>query len=334
MRIRKIKEIILLLSVVMICVVIAEVILIPFERFNPFPSYEVGEHESKPSEHYVLDNKIGWKMKGNTSVSIDWPEYETTYRANSRGFRSPEFKPDDSRKRIVLIGDSYTFGMFVNYEETFGAIIDDQNPEFVVYNLAMPGFVVDQMLLTLQHYGVDLAPDLVVVGLCSADFHRSLTAFRTTEKRAKPVFMLEEGKLRLKTVKDRNNWLIRFLDRHSRVYTGLKLVTILQGYHYPVGKWWHLNRKIIDRINTIGNENNFRVLFIHIPTRSWRNFPMLEKHMKKSNYNFINIRSAEIDDPLKLYYKADPHFNAAGNRFVANEIQRVIDSHPGWFRKN
>ena len=60
---------------------------------------------------------------------------------------------------------------------------------------------------------------------------------------------------------------------------------------------------------------------------------MLQKHMKKSNYNFIDIRNAEIDDPLKLYYKVDPHFNAAGNRFVANEIQKFIDSHPDWFTR-
>ncbi len=60
---------------------------------------------------------------------------------------------------------------------------------------------------------------------------------------------------------------------------------------------------------------------------------MLEKHMKKNNYNFINIRNAEIDDPRKLYYQADPHFNADGNILVANEIQRFIDSHSGWLAK-
>ena len=124
MRIPRIKEIVLLISVVIICLIAAEAILIPFERFNPFPSYDVGEFESKPAEHWVNDKKIGWKMKGNTNFSWNSPEFKSAYHANSQGFRSPEFKLDDTRKKIVLIGDSYTFGTFVNFDETFGAIID------------------------------------------------------------------------------------------------------------------------------------------------------------------------------------------------------------------
>lgn len=328
-----IKKIVLLISVVVTCLIIGEAILTPFDHFDPFPYYDVDEIESKPGEHWISDKRIGWKMKGNTSFSWDSTEFKSTYHANSQGFRSPEFKLDDTRRKVVLIGDSYTFGSYVNFDETFGAIIDNQNPEFVVYNLAMPGFGVDQMLLTLQHYGIDLMPDLVIVGLCNTDFHRSLTAYRTTEQMAKPVFMLEKGELRLKTNKDRSNWLIRFLDRHSRIYTGIKLMRILQGYHFPVGEWWHLNREIIDSISKIGNSNNFKILYIYLPTRSWRSFPMLEKHMKRSNYDFINIRSAKIDNPLKLYFKIDPHFNSAGHNFVANEIQKYIDSNPSWFRK-
>lgn len=332
MKLKKTKEIILLISVVVICLIIGELILIPFKRFDPVPRYDVEERESAPENDFVNDKKIGWKMKGNTNFSWDSSEFKSTYYANSQGFRSPEFKMDDTRKKIVLIGDSYTFGAMVNYDETFGAIIDNQNPEFVVYNLAIPGFGVDQMLFTLQHYGIDLKPDLVIVGLCDSDFERSLTAYRPKERREKPVFLLEKGALRLKTNKDRTNWLIYYLDRHSRIYAGLKLVIRFIGYHFPIGKWWHLNCAIIDRINEIGNENNFETLYIYLPTRDWRSFPSLQKYMQKSNYYFINIRSVKIDDPLNLYYKTDRHFNPTGHSFVANEIQKYIDRNPDWFR--
>jgi len=323
---------ILLISVLIICLIVGEIVLIPFERFKPYPRYDVGELVSKPAKNSVQDNKIGWKMKGNAVFSVNTSEFKSTYHANSQGFRSPEFNLDDNRKKIVLIGDSYTYGTFVNYDETFGSIIDN-NPNVVVYNLAMPGFGVDQMLLTLQHYGKDLKPDLVIVGLCNADFERSLTAYRYPEHIAKPVFTFEEGELRLKTVNDQTNGLIRFLDRHSRFYAGFKLMCRLLGYRFPIGKWWHLNHEIIDKINKIGHDNNFKILYVYLPTRSWRNFPMLEKHMKKNNYNFINIRKAKIDNPLELYYKTDPHFNPAGHNFVANEIQKFIDSNLDWCKQ-
>ncbi len=328
MKFLKIKEMTLLISVIIICLIIVEAILIPFSQFAIIPRYDVGEYESKSGEHFVIDNKIGWKMKENVSFSWTSSEWKSINHANSQGFRSPEFILNDARKKIVLIGDSYGFGQFVNYEETFGAIIDKQNPGFVVYNLAMPGFGLDQMLLTLQYYGIDLKPDLVIACFNDADFERSLTAYRyrPSERKAKPVFMLEKGKLRLKTIKDRTNWLIKIIDRHSRIYMGFKLIMKYIGYNLPVGEWWHLNCAIIDKIDNIGNKNDFKVLFVYHPTRTWRSFPMLDKYMEKSNYDFINIRKAPIDNFYKLYYQTDPHFNLFGHKFVANEIQKYIDS--------
>ena len=320
------KEIALLVSVSIITLVIGEVILILFDKYDPLPRYDVGDCENSAEHYFKIDNKIGWKMKANTKFSWDSSEWESDYLANEQGFRSPTFKSDEQRRKIVLIGDSYTFGSFVNFDETFGAIIDNKNAEYVVYNLAMPGFGVDQMLLTLRHYVLDLTPELVIVGLCDFDFERSLTAYRFGEKRTKPVFKLEKGDLRLKTIEDRTNWLIRFFDRHSRIYTCFKGALRRLGYRFPIGDWWILNRAIIDKIHKIGKENNINVMYIYLPTREWNNFPMLEKHMKGNNYDFINIHKSEIDNPLKLYYKTDRHFNPYGHQFVAKEIQKYIRS--------
>ena len=65
----------------------------------------------------------------------------------------------------------------------------------MVYNLAMPGFGVDQMWLSVRHQGLPLEPDLVVVCLCDADFKRSLSAFRPEERMNKPLHKLVDGRL-------------------------------------------------------------------------------------------------------------------------------------------
>ena len=87
----------------------------------------------------------------------------------------------------------------MNHEDSFGGLIEAALPGYVVHNLAMPGYGVDQMWMTLRHRGLGLRPQLVIVGLCDADFKRSQAAYRMYEGFNKPTFKLENGRLVPKT---------------------------------------------------------------------------------------------------------------------------------------
>ncbi|MDH3214118.1 MAG: SGNH/GDSL hydrolase family protein [Myxococcales bacterium] len=93
-----------------------------------------------------------------------------TYRTNSLGWREREFERQKRNGifRIVGIGDSFTFGTGVRREHLFltrlQAALDRERPRrYEVINLGVMGFNAAHEAALLQHYGVALNPDLVLV---------------------------------------------------------------------------------------------------------------------------------------------------------------------------
>ena len=64
-------------------------------------------------------------------------------------------------------------------------------------NLAVHGYANDQMLLTLEEEGRRYGPDLVLLGFHPSVIYRNTLTFRSF---AKPMYVLEEGKLKLTNV--------------------------------------------------------------------------------------------------------------------------------------
>ena len=91
---------------------------------------------------------------------------------NSEGFRSGELaRPLDPRAiRILCVGDSWTFGMPVNQDETYPSRLDawlrQEHPEqrYEVDNLGVLGYTTFQGLQLMQSRALDLHPNIVVIG--------------------------------------------------------------------------------------------------------------------------------------------------------------------------
>jgi hypothetical protein len=118
---------------------------------------------------------------------------------NSNGIRGVTEYPDGphrdpAKTRIVLLGDSFTFGEEVSDDETYAHFLEELVPNSEVINLGVHGFGHDQMLLYLQSRGQTYRPDIVIVGYISLDGERNLLSFRDY---AKPRYLLTEHGLRL-----------------------------------------------------------------------------------------------------------------------------------------
>lgn len=100
------------------------------------------------------------------------PSFETTYmgvpvRINAAGFRGPEHPPPDgSTPRVALIGDSFTFGNGVAWEDTLGARLAarlaQRGRPTVVLNCGVPGYTAGNARALLAGRVLALAPDEVV----------------------------------------------------------------------------------------------------------------------------------------------------------------------------
>lgn len=92
--------------------------------------------------------------------------YGTEVRTNALGFRGPEVGPKQPGEyRIVVLGDSMTFGPGVADERIYTTLLERRLPGSRVINLAVEGYNVLQYKAVLEEVGLALEPDLVLVAL-------------------------------------------------------------------------------------------------------------------------------------------------------------------------
>jgi len=80
-----------------------------------------------------------------------------TLSTNSKGLRGAAEIPYGRRsqgERILVLGDSFTFGEDVSDDETYASALGRFLPEAEVLNFGVHGYGLDQMLLYLQKEGV------------------------------------------------------------------------------------------------------------------------------------------------------------------------------------
>ena len=101
-----------------------------------------------------------------------------------------------TRRRIVLIGDSFLYGWYVSANETVEYYLkEDLGDEFEVVNLATRGFGIGQMALVATEVAPQLEPDVIIVGFITEDLLRSCQDFSTITQLAAPKFDIVNGEL-------------------------------------------------------------------------------------------------------------------------------------------
>jgi len=244
-----------------------------------------------------------------------------------QGFRADsDFSPSDPRRRIVLVGDSYTFGAGVDFQDTFGAILQRKTPDQVVYNLGMPGFGIDQVWMSVRHQAIDLRPDLIVAGIVDADFERSLIPYREAEGFNKPTFQLVNGRLTQRTVEQPPSTLERFLEEHSSIWAVCRRLPKFLGRKYPVGSYFKLNQAILAALREDCRQHSIPILFVYIPTSEFQPFPALSSYMHHSGANYIDLTELRPVPPHSIYLQQDGHLSPEGHRYVADRIDEWIHS--------
>jgi hypothetical protein len=90
--------------------------------------------------------QLGWKTIPGKTVS----NKKVTYTTNSFGMRSKEV--DISKGHVLFVGDSVTFGLSMNNNETVSHYLEKINNEHQVLNLGVPGYRIGQYFLNLKRH--------------------------------------------------------------------------------------------------------------------------------------------------------------------------------------
>jgi hypothetical protein len=114
------------------------------------------------------------------------PSMEFTHRSvdgtfhfitNREGFRNNQEIPYQKRKgevRVLVLGDSHTFGYEVNQDETYAAVaqklLREKGLNATVINAGLSGTGTAEQLVFFEQVGYRYQPDFVVIGFFSNDF--------------------------------------------------------------------------------------------------------------------------------------------------------------------
>jgi GDSL-like Lipase/Acylhydrolase family len=186
-----VKNIILLLAAIIFSCFLAEAIArLLFPQWAP--------RTARITHFWKHDPRYGWSHVANTTGRFSSFGFDTKVTINSKGFRGPAFpyEQDLSRKRAVVLGDSFVWGYGVEYEDTFIAALSHEFPQLELVNLGVSGYSIDQELLLYVSEGRRYKPDLVIVVVAANDTpnHLKTNAYLIY---GKPAFVVQDGQLNI-----------------------------------------------------------------------------------------------------------------------------------------
>jgi hypothetical protein len=122
---------------------------------------------------FKASDVMPYRLRENHSGRLATGEFDTRININSLGYRGKDFNAaKGDARRVLVIGDSFTFGWGVNDEETYPSRLQDllaaQAPSTRI-EVINAGFAAcyspDTYYLYLKTEGLALQPDLIVVGI-------------------------------------------------------------------------------------------------------------------------------------------------------------------------
>ena len=137
-------------------------------------SFEYGEKFSR------FDDELGWTLKKNASSYIRGRSiltgetfFDSSVYTDALGFRAQNPGTQPTPGGIAAIGDSWTFGYCVNYEETYPYFLEELS-NTPVTNLGIPAYGSGSTYGLIKRHVEKLQPKLVVF-LTNALWSRSLS---------------------------------------------------------------------------------------------------------------------------------------------------------------
>ena len=91
---------------------------------------------------------------------------------NAQGFRGEQdVEVPGKRQRILLLGDSYTFGVHLPNAHTFAAMLAEQQPGLEILNAGIVGYTIVQEVELFRERAAAVAPDITVLQVLDNDIY-------------------------------------------------------------------------------------------------------------------------------------------------------------------
>lgn len=299
-------------------------------------SLEIGlriwAHRTHRERGTVFDPALGWRMLPNVTKVGRWWSADEPARTNALGWRDAEFTLErrPGLRRVVALGDSFTFGVAVDYGERFTELLEELAPDLEVLNLGVNAYGTDQELLLLENEGLRYRPDVVLLTVFLGNDLEDIRHSRGFGQ-PRPWFELVNGELRLHPPEA--TWDVRL---RNTCYLGEALFRAL-GNPLPgairAAPWVEaetlpLFEALIERMaaRCAAASARFVVMLAYPPERATSNPNEREREVRRR----LEARGIELVDTLELFassvrageqpYAPDGHWNPRGHALVAEVL--------------
>ena len=310
-------------------------------------SYNINYYHSKdPALKFYEHHKTrGWTIKKNLKIYVEGYPYTT----NNIGERSlQDYKKDESKYEVLVLGDSMTFGEESSDEFVWTNILKKINKNLNVINLAVPGYGTDQMYIVLKESIKIYQPDLVILAFVKDDLSRSMISFREARK---PYFEIKNDELVLQNtpIKTPDEVYEEIKEKRSNrpIYKKLKIyglfTTLFNSSTYKIGdenRYYianlcnkhclRLNEKIFFEASKLAKSNNSDFIILYIPdgkiersNKEYKSYAvtLMENMKKKYNINYLNLRPYFLDEHG---FVSAGHYKEKGLSLIANIVNQEI----------
>lgn len=285
------------------------------------------------------DSQLVYAMVPGTDHAWTTLEFEERASINSLGLRGPEPAARPGR-RILILGDSMTFGQGVRDDETFASLLEERlragsspGSDVEVVNAGVKGYGPDQAVVLFETRLRSLDPVLVVLAVYVNDAGDSanLALFDLVDGRLVPLDasrhpLYREGKL-VEALPHfvATTRLGRLLIPRIARLGAFDPRTDLTG---PGGDAWVSAKleRLVARLVALGREDGFRVALLGIPSRDGSPDEYGWVRGVAAPFLDLNRLRAWNDDRARFYFAEDPHLNRAGHRRVSVDLQAFTES--------
>ncbi len=161
----------LLLAVISLAVTLGLAELVLRMMYVPPPIMMEGPALTK-GEYFESDPILGWKPRNHVQGVHTIPgSFASTFHTNARGLRGArEFSFEKHQAaRMVVVGDSFTWGWGVNDDDIYTAKLAALRPQMDVINLGVTAYGTSQELEYFKTEGRRYRPDVVLLAFCLND---------------------------------------------------------------------------------------------------------------------------------------------------------------------
>jgi len=252
-------------------------------------------------------------------------------KTGSQGLRDRDYSQAraDGQHRILVLGDSLTFGWGVPVERTYPKVLErllnagrpSESPTYEVVNAGVGNYNTVQEVAYFKERGVRYKPDEVVLGFYIND--------------AEPVPAPEEGWLRRSSylyVLVRSGW-----DSFQRSFgTKENYADYYNALYTETNPGWRACREALEELIAISRQEGIRLRIVLLPELHFPNgsYPFADIHRlvsgigQRQGVPTLDLQNAFAGhEPKSLWVTpGDAHPNEKAQEIIAKEIYRMISA--------